>query len=84
MSLNPSVQFSSADARTCTVCGDPIGDRCFGKIHGKEGGPIMLCCPDCAIQYFDSAHVPTDPYEQELRAYGKSTHFFMGEDKPWS
>jgi hypothetical protein len=84
MSLNPVVQFSSADAHTCVVCGDPIGDHCFCKIHRMEGEPILLCCPDCAIQYFDSARVPADRYEQELRAYGKSTHFFIGEDKPWS
>jgi hypothetical protein len=44
----------------------------------------MLCCPSCAIQYLDSARPPEDNAEEELRAYEKSTHFFIGEDKPWS
>ncbi len=79
-----AAQFSGAVPQKCLVCGDPIGERCFCKIHRKEGEPIMLCCPDCTIQYIDSAGAPADSREEELRAYEKSTHFFIGEDKPWS
>ena len=79
-----AAQSSGAAREKCLVCYDPIGDRCFCKIHRKEGGPIMLCCPSCAIQYIDSARAPTDIREQELRAYENSVHFFIGEDKPWS
>ena len=80
-----TVQFNGAlDHQQCFVCDDPIGENCFCKVHRKEGGPIRLCCPSCAIQYIDSARPPADSAEEELRAYEKSTHFFMGEDKPWS
>ena len=79
-----TAQFNGAVARQkCPVCDDPIGEKCFCKIH-RNGGPIMLCCPSCAIQYIDSARPPADGYEEELRAYEKNTHFFIGEDKPWS
>jgi hypothetical protein len=44
----------------------------------------MLCCPSCAVQYINSARAPADDREEELRACEKSTHFFIGEDKPWS
>jgi len=44
----------------------------------------MLCCPSCAIQHLDSLRPPTDSREEELRAYERNTHFFIGEDKPWS
>ncbi len=44
----------------------------------------MLCCPDCAIQYMDSARPPTNDAEGEMRAYEKRNHFFIGENKPWS
>jgi hypothetical protein len=44
----------------------------------------MLCCPSCAIQYLYSTRAPADIREEELRAYEKNTHFFIGEDKPWS
>jgi hypothetical protein len=43
----------------------------------------MLCCPSCAIQYMDWERPPADSREEELRAYEKNTHFFIGEDKPW-
>jgi hypothetical protein len=39
----------------------------------------MLCCPSCAVQYIDSARPPVDNYEEELRAYEKYNHFFIGE-----
>lgn len=44
----------------------------------------MLCCPDCTIQYLDSKPTSDDPHEQELRAYERNLHFFIGENKPWS
>jgi len=67
----------------CSVCGDPIGEQPFCRIHRQADGPIILCCPDCTIQYLHSARAPADPLEQQLRDYEKSTHFFIGEDKPW-
>jgi hypothetical protein len=79
-----TVQLNGAVRQKCPVCGDPIGENCFCKIHHKEGGPILLCCPSCVVQYLDSARPPADGLEEELRAYEKSTHFFIGEDKPWS
>jgi hypothetical protein len=78
-----AVQSNGAVHQKCPVCNDPIGENGFCKFYRKEGGPIVLCCPSCAIQYLDSARVPVDIYEEELRAYEKNTHFFIGEDKPW-
>ncbi len=80
-----AVPFNRAVVRQkCRVCDDPIGDNCFCKIHRNEGVPITLCQPRCVIQYIDSSRPPTDSTEAELRAYEKNTHFFIGEDKPWS
>ena len=79
-----AVQFGGAVPQKCLVCGDPIGESCFCKIHRKEGGPIILCCPDCTTQYLYSARPPADSGEEELRAYEKNTHLFIGEDKPWA
>jgi hypothetical protein len=79
----PAPQVNGAAPQTCVICGDPIGDRCFCKISRKEGGPILLSCPSCVIQYLDSARPPVDAAEKELRDYEKNTHFFIGEDKPW-
>jgi hypothetical protein len=78
-----ATQPSGAAPGTCLVCGDPIGERCFCKMHGEDEGPRMLCCPDCTIQYLASARAPADTREQEIQAYEKSGHFFIGEDKPW-
>lgn len=43
----------------------------------------MLCCPSCTIQYLDARRAPADLREQELQAYENSSHFFIGEKKPW-
>ena len=77
-------QSNGAARPKCPVCGDRIGENCFCKLYRKEGPPVTLCCPSCVNQYIDSARVPADNREEELRAYEKSTHFFIGEDKPWS
>jgi len=77
-------QSNGAVRQKCLVCGDPVGENCFCTIHRKEGGPILVCCPDCAIQYMDSARPPTNDAEDEMRACEKRSHFFIGEKKPWS
>src|SRR5262249_18742173 len=78
------LRFSEPGPYKCFVCNDPVGDRCFCKLFRKEGGPILLCCPSCVIQSLDSSRPPADRFEEEMRAYEKNTHFFIGEDKPWS
>jgi len=77
-----AAQFSGAVRENCLVCGGPIGDRCFCKIHRNQGPPILLCCPLCALQYIESAQAPADSREEELRACEKSPHFVIGEGKP--
>lgn len=78
-----AAQFDGAAPLKCLVCGDPIGDRCFCKIHRKEEGPILLCCPTCTLQYIDSTPPAAEDREQDLRAYEKITPFFVGDGKPW-
>ena len=77
-----AAQSGDAAAQKCFVCGDRTEERCFCKIHRQGGGPVMLCCPSCTIQYVDSRRTPADSREQELRAYEKSLHFWIGEEKP--
>ena len=78
-----AAQFTGAVPGKCFVCGDPIGEQCFCKIHRDSTGPIMLCCPYCTVQYLDAERPPADDREQELCAYENSVHLFVGEDKPW-
>ena len=78
-----AAQTNGAMRQKCPICKDPIGESCFCKIHRKEGGPVMLFSPSCVVQYLDSARPPADDCEQQLRAHEKSTHFIIGEDKPW-
>jgi hypothetical protein len=79
-----AVQLNGAVRQKCPVCDGPIGENGFCKFYRKEGGPMVLCSPSCAIRYLDSARAPADILEEELRTYEKNTHFFIGEDKPWS
>jgi hypothetical protein len=77
-------RFSDTAPEKCFVCKYLIQEPCFCRIFREQGAPILLCCPDCTIQYIDSTRVPSDPLEEELLAYEKRNHFFIGEDKPWS
>lgn len=45
---------------------------------------MMLCCPGCVVQYCDAKRDSADIREQDLRAYEKSVHLFIGEEKTWS
>jgi len=66
----------------CFICGDPVRENCFCRVH-CGGGPIMLCCPGCVIQYCDAAKNPEEFREREIRASENSFQFFVGEKKPW-
>ena len=79
-----AARFGHPPPDKCFVCGDPIGEVCFCKIHRDPGGPTMLCCPDCAMRYLYSARVPLDAGEDELQACEKSSYLCIGEHKPWS
>ena len=72
-----------ASSEKCFVCGYAI-EHCFCKIHRTEGGPMLICCPDCVEQYLDALHGPLDLEEQERRAFAKRMEMFIGVDKPWS
>jgi hypothetical protein len=80
----PAAHFSKTAQQICFICKYVIQDPCFCRIFREEAPPILLCCPDCAIQYIDSTRIPSDPLEEELLAYEKRNHFFIGQDKPWS
>ncbi len=78
-----AAQFTGAVPAKCLVCGNPIGEQCFCRIQREAGDPITLCNPNCTMQYLDSARPPADEHEQALRAYEKTVHLFIGEDKAW-
>jgi hypothetical protein len=78
-----SAQFSITRPRKCSVCGSSIGEHCFGKIQRKEGGPLALCCPACAIQCIETNRFLAGIYKSELRGCQKDVHFFSGEGTSW-
>jgi hypothetical protein len=43
-------------SQSCVVCGAPIVDEhWFCRLPGDEG-PLLLCCPSCALRYLDRPH----------------------------
>ena len=79
-----AAQFSRAEPNKCFICGDPIGERCFCKIHRKEAEPIVLCCPDCLLQYYEAKEDHADIREQELKRYEDSFLLFGAQKNSWS
>jgi hypothetical protein len=72
---------AAASNRNAPFVASRLRRTASAKSHAKK--EALLCCPECAIQYIDSARVP-DFREQELRAYENNFHFFIREDKSWS
>ena len=79
----PATAIRGVAREKCVVCGDLVGERCFCRIYRKQGEPVVLCCPSCSLQYFESARPPANAREEELLKYEKAVHLFVGEEKPW-
>ena len=67
--------------QTCAHCQANIVDgQWFCRLPGNEA-PILLCCPSCALHYFDQAHVEQNGSDQDWDSYEHRFHFFVkGED----
>jgi hypothetical protein len=76
-------QADTGSSDKCFVCAYPTVEHCFCKIHGTEGGPMLICCPDCVDQYHDASRGPLELEEQERRAFVNRLEMFIGVDKPW-
>jgi hypothetical protein len=76
---------SGADTapQKCLVCdSEMVDDRPFCKIFRKEKSTVTLCCPRCALRYFDSVHPTTNGDQLDRAAYERSVHFFVNGEKP--
>jgi hypothetical protein len=76
-------QSDAGSSDKCFVCAYPTVEHCFCKIHRTEGGPMLICCPDCVDQYLDALRGPLELEEQESRAFVNRLEAFIGVDKPW-
>jgi hypothetical protein len=74
---------AAAAQQKCSVCETEIvDDRPFCKIPHKEEPALLLCCPRCALRYFDTLHPATNGEELDQAAFERSVHFFVNGEKP--
>ena len=69
----------SVDAaqQKCFVCDKEIVDgRWFCKVF-RESKRVVLCCPRCALRYFETLHPTADGDERNRAAYEQSLHFLV-------
>jgi len=80
-----------ADARTnmdagpqkCLVCDKEIGDgNWFCRIPREDKPAVVLCCPGCAIRYFDKLHLATNGDVLDRAVGERNMHSFMDGDEP--
>jgi hypothetical protein len=43
---------------------------------------VVLCCPRCALGYFDTLHPTTNGDELDRAAYERSVHFLVNREMP--
>jgi len=70
----PSVNGNAQ--QKCLVCGREIVDgRWFCKIPREEKPTVVLCCPGCALRYFDTLRPKSKGDEQDRATCEQSLHF---------
>jgi hypothetical protein len=67
----------------CFVCDKEIVDgRWFCRIPREKKPTVVLCCPRCALGYFDTLHPTTNGDELDRAAYERSVHFLVNREMP--
>jgi hypothetical protein len=68
----------------CANCHAEIVDgHWFCRLPGKEA-PTLLCCPSCALRYFDRSHSEANGSGHELNSDEHRFHFFVNGGQLWS
>jgi hypothetical protein len=74
---------AGAAPQKCLVCDKEIGDGAwFCKIPREKKPIVMMCCPGCALRYFDTLHPPMNGDELDRAANERSLRFLMDGEKP--
>jgi hypothetical protein len=74
---------ADAAQRKCAVCAKEIGDGTwFCKISREKAPAVVLCCPRCALRYFDTLQPATNGDELDRVAGDRNMHFLMEGEKP--
>lgn len=69
--------------QTCAHCQAPIVDgQWFCRLAGNEG-PTLLCCPSCAVRYFDRARTDRNGSDQDWESYEHGVGFYVNGEL-WS
>jgi hypothetical protein len=67
----------------CFVCDREIVDGpWFCKIPHEKKPIVVLCCPTCALSYFDSLHPAANGDEQDRATCEQSLHFLVDGGTP--
>ena len=66
----------------CFICRREIVDNGWFCKLPREARRIMLCCPQCALRYFDTLYPATNGDEQVWSACGQRPNFLVAEEKP--
>ncbi len=94
LSLSRTREAASEKQHVVELSGDDTGQqKCF--VCGKEivaGGwfcripsgtkRIVLCCPCCALRYFETSYPKINGHDRDFRAYERSLHFLVDGEKP--
>ena len=67
--------------QTCAHCQAEIVDsHWFCRLPGNEAR-TLLCCPSCALRYFERPRADRNGWDQDWDSYERRFHFFVnGED----
>jgi hypothetical protein len=72
-----------AASQKCFACHEEIVDgRWFCKIPREDKPTVVLCCPGCALRYFDSLLPAPNGDDSDRVACERSLRFLMNGEMP--
>ncbi len=77
------LQGDDTAQQKCFVCSKEIpAGGWFCRIP-RGTKRIVLCCPSCALRYFETSYPKINGQDRDFRAYESNLHFLVDGEKPW-
>ena len=76
------LQGDDTGQQKCFLCSKEImAGGWFCRIP-RETKRIVLCCPCCALRYFETYYLNMNDHDRDFRTYEHNMHFLVDGEKP--
>jgi hypothetical protein len=77
----PAAQLSRPDSQDCSVCGKPLGEHWFCRIH-RDDKVITMCSSACFASHLHTARGQSGDPTGHADAYAPSPYVLVERESP--